>query len=111
VTTPKGVLGSFPGRTTVRVPVPSHFLDEAERIAEEFGVDPAVVLGDLVAQQLPEALAESAREVLRLQSRSDTETPPTPAEGVSGPTSPQDQAALSLPGEGSELDPVDDNRC
>ena len=78
----KGVLNTVPGRVTVRVRVPSDLLARAERIAEERQVDTAVALGDLVAQELPDALADAARERLTLHSHSDATVPPASTDGT-----------------------------
>lgn len=55
---------TFPGRITIPVRVPDELVAEAERIAELVGKDRAIVLGDLVASVLPDALAEAARDLL-----------------------------------------------
>jgi hypothetical protein len=60
----RGVLDTVPGRVTLRVRVPDELLAEADRIAHQRGVDRAIVLGDLVAAALPDALADAARELL-----------------------------------------------
>ena len=59
-----GLFDAFPGRLTVRVLVPVDLLDETDQQAAARGVDRAVMLGDLVAQALPDALAEAARDLL-----------------------------------------------
>jgi hypothetical protein len=46
------------------VVIPTDLLAEADRIAGERGEDRAVVLGDLAAQALPEALADAAADRL-----------------------------------------------
>ena len=56
---------SHPGRLTVNVRIPSELLDLVEQLAARCGAEPAVLLGDLVADELPEALADSARQLLR----------------------------------------------
>lgn len=92
-----GVLGSFDGRVTVRVPIPGDLLAEVDRIASASGVDRAVLLGDLVAQALPEGLAEAARDVLAPHA----ETLLTEAKSVPSIESPQTNAehmiSLGLP--------------
>jgi hypothetical protein len=64
-----GVAATLPGRTTVPVRVPADLLAEAERIADQLGVDRAVVLGDLVASALPAALAEAADDLVGAPAR------------------------------------------
>jgi hypothetical protein len=61
---PGGVLDDYSGRTTVRAPLPFELLAEADLLAEERGADRAVILGDLVAAALPDALADAARDLL-----------------------------------------------
>ncbi len=78
----RGVLDTVPGRVTVRVRVPSDLLARAERIAEERQVDTAVALGDLVAQELPDALAEAARECLAQHLHPDATMPPASTDGI-----------------------------
>lgn len=65
----RGVFETVPGRATLRVQVPADLLAEAERIANELGVDRAVVLGDLVASALPGALAEAADDLVGVPAR------------------------------------------
>ncbi len=64
-----GVLATVAGRVTVPVRVPPDLLAEAERIAAQLGEDRAVVLGDLVASALPEALAEVADDLVGAPAR------------------------------------------
>jgi len=60
-----GVLDAHPGRVTVRVArPPADLLDTVDLLAKERGADRAVILGDLVAAALPDALAEAARDLL-----------------------------------------------
>jgi hypothetical protein len=61
-------LYSYPGRRTISVPIPRDLLDAADRIAADRGLDRALVLGDLVAAELPNALADAARELLDSES-------------------------------------------
>lgn len=92
-----GVLDAFPGRVTVRYHVPDELLVEAERIAAERGVDRAVALGDLVAEVLPDALAEAARDVLAPEVPSDAVMPPALTDGItSNPKVPQPQVTPSI---------------
>jgi hypothetical protein len=72
-----GVTRTIPGRLSWPVRMPDDLLTEVDRLAAERGIDRAIVLGDLVASVLPDALAEAAREVLF-----DAETPP--AGGLGG---------------------------
>jgi hypothetical protein len=51
------------------VQVPDDLLAEADRIAASLGVDRAIVLGDLVAAALPEALAEAAEDLVGHQAK------------------------------------------
>jgi len=92
---------------TLRVPVPTDLLDEAERRARILGIDSAIILGDLVADALPDALAEAARQVLASQQPPDAATPPTLVGGASGLTSPQDLADAIVPGDGYAPEPGD----
>ena len=64
-----GVVATVPGRITVPVRVPPDILAEAERIAGQLGEDRSVVLGDLVAAALPEALAEAADDLVGAPAR------------------------------------------
>jgi hypothetical protein len=80
--TPSAGVFSYPGRLTVRVPVPVGLLIDAQRLAEERGVDVAIVLGDLAAAALPDALADAARDLLQPSAT----TPSALAEGVTRPS-------------------------
>jgi hypothetical protein len=60
----RGLLHTHPGRITLRVRIPADILRAAERLAAERQTDRDIVLGDLVAHELPDALAEAARERL-----------------------------------------------
>ena len=100
-----GLLGTFPGRVTVRVRVPDDLLDEADRRAEGAGVDRAFLLGDLVASALPDALAEAARDLL--ENARDAATPPdVPAARRS--ERPSLDAGTSVPAGRPESAPVSD---
>ena len=57
-------LYSYPDRRTILVRIPRDLLDAADHVAADRGVDRAIVLGDLVASELPDALAEAARALL-----------------------------------------------
>jgi hypothetical protein len=101
----RGVLDTVPGRVTVRVRIPSGLLARAERIATEREVDVAIVLGDLVAQELPDALAEAARERLAPHLPPEKEeVPPAVTEGTSSEGF-QNHAEHSLPLPGAESKP------
>lgn len=71
----RGVAGTIAGRVTIPVRVPGDLVAKAERIAQRTGEDRAVVLGDLVASVLPDALAEAARELLAPHLSPDAERP------------------------------------
>ena len=76
------MVSSFPGRVTVRYRLPGKLVDEVDCRASAVGVDRAVLLGDLLAAALPEALAEAARERLCLKLPLDAATPPAGTDGV-----------------------------
>lgn len=105
----RGVLDTVPGRVTLRVPVPRDVLGEAEGLAERLGVDRAVVLGDLVASAIPDALAEAADELVGAPARErlaaipspDAATPPALADGATGEIS-HDHADGIVPAAGPE---------
>ncbi len=92
-----GVVATVPGRITVPVRVPPDILAEAERIAGQLGEDRSVVLGDLVAAALPEALAEAADDLVGAPARerlagsissSDAAPPPALADGATSDHAP-----------------------
>jgi hypothetical protein len=62
----------------LRVRIPVDLQSEVERVAAERGVDPAIAAGDLVADALPDALAEAARERLSDNCVSSPETDDDP---------------------------------
>lgn len=97
------VLGAFPGRVTLGVRVPPAILAEAEDIAAKRGVAVALVLGDLAASVLPDALADAAREILSPET-----TNPRPESGAVSGLSSQTIAVLSIPAGRSETEPVGD---
>jgi hypothetical protein len=91
-----GVLGSFPGRVTVQVRLPENLLVEAERLASNHGVDQAILLGDLVAHELPRALAAAAQEVLTANAA----TPPALTDGATHNLISQPQVVSVVPRDG-----------
>jgi hypothetical protein len=107
LTRPDGAF-AYPGRLTVRVLVPDDLLAEAQRLAAERGLDLAIVLGDLAAEALPDALAEAARH--RLASRPPAETAPesSPAPSITSSTTPSPKfaAATSMPGLATSSEPT-----
>jgi hypothetical protein len=50
------------GRLLVRVPLPADVVERADELAKRSGRDRCDVLGDLVAQQLPDILVAAARD-------------------------------------------------
>jgi hypothetical protein len=76
-----GTLRSYPRRVTLRVRIPADLLAQVDR-NNTGGDEQAVVLGNLVAEALPDALAEVAREILS-ESRRDTND--RPGASIPGP--------------------------
>jgi uncharacterized protein YejL (UPF0352 family) len=76
-----GTLGSYPRRVTLRVRIPADLLAQVDRHNTD-GAEQAIVLGNLVAEVLPDALAEVAREVLH-ESYPDTRD--RPGASIPGP--------------------------
>jgi hypothetical protein len=64
---------SHPNRRTVRVRIPRALLDLADQLAEEREIDRALLLGDLVAFALPDALADAARALLQHPASGDAD--------------------------------------
>lgn len=91
----RGALGAYPGRLTLQVPISLDLLAEADRIAAERGEDRAIVLGDLVAAALPDALAEVAAD--RLRSTAIAPRGATPGEPNTYPLPDVKDVAPSLP--------------
>ena len=90
----------FPGRVTLGVVLPDDLLRQVERLATERGVDRAMLLGDLVAEALPDALAEVARDLL---DSPNAETPPEG--GVSRPILTRSNPGGILPPGDPEREP------
>lgn len=94
------------GRLLVRVHVPFDVVERADGLALTTGRDRADMLGDLVAEQLPDLLADTARALLRTALQPPAATPSDSAEGASGRTSLQEPAVLSIPAsDGTEPEP------
>lgn len=72
------------GRLIERIPLPVDLFEEAERRAAIAGIDVATYLGDLIAAELPLAMAEATAERLERGRRSLSRTCP-PVESVSPP--------------------------
>ncbi len=74
-------LGSYPRRVTLRVRIPADLLAQVDQNNTD-GAELPIVLGNLVAEALPDALAEVAREVL---SESCTDVCNRPGASIPGP--------------------------
>lgn len=72
------------GRLIERIPLPVDLFEEAERRAAIAGIDVATYLGDLIAAELPLAMAEATTERLERGRRSLSRMG-TPVESVSSP--------------------------
>jgi hypothetical protein len=64
VTRDRGVIDTFPGRSTIKVRLSRSLVDEVRAHADRLNIDVAVLLGDLASVALPSALEEAARERL-----------------------------------------------
>lgn len=92
----RGALATVPGRVTLAVRVPPDLLVEADALAARLGVDRALLLGDLVAAELPGALAEAADDLFGRAARDrlggtalDAATPAGSAAGAASTSSPE----------------------
>ena len=95
------------GRLVEPVRLPSELAGALAREAQRRGQSLGRVAGDLIAEVLPDALAEAARDLLTPHLPADERNPGALSPGVSDDASDemghQPNAAVILPGTGSEL--------
>lgn len=93
------------GRLLVRVTLPMDVIERADELAKATAHDRADILGDLVAEQLPEVLSHAAMELLTSQSLERSNPEPKP--GVTSEIAKPTPTPMLLPGR-PDMKPLSD---